>query len=114
MNFNIDKVKICVTIPVGKTEKLRKAMWESGAGQIGTNYENCSNVVKCIGTFKPIDDANPYIGQKDKLEFVEEEKLEMICEVKYVKQVIDALRKAHPYEEPAIDIIPLINEDYFC
>lgn len=68
---------------------------------------------KCIGTFKPIDKANPYIGKKNNLEFVEEEKLEVVCDVDIVKKVITKLREVHPYEEPAIDIIPLIDEKLF-
>lgn len=68
---------------------------------------------KCVGTFKPNDEANPYIGEKNNLEFVEEEKLEVVCDVKKVKEVVSILRKVHPYEEPAIDIIPLIDESYF-
>lgn len=65
---------------------------------------------RSIGTFKPSDNANPYIGEKNKLEFVEEEKLEEICGINIVKKVLKKLREVHPYEEPAIDIIPLINE----
>ena len=68
---------------------------------------------KCIGTFKPTDEANPYIGKNNNLEFVEEEKLEVVCDVKLVKKVITRLRQVHPYEEPAIDIIPLLNENFF-
>ena len=67
---------------------------------------------KCIGTFKPTDEANPYIGEKNNLEFVEEERLEVVCDVKLVKKVISKLREVHPYEEPAIDIVPLIDENF--
>lgn len=69
---------------------------------------------KCIGTFKPTDKANPYIGTKNNLEFVEEEKLEVMCDINLVKNVILKLREVHPYAEPAIDIIPLIDEDIFA
>ena len=48
---------------------------------------------------------------KNKIEFVKEEKIETICDIKIAKKVIQELRKAHPYEEPAINIIPLINEE---
>ena len=68
---------------------------------------------KCVGTFKPTDEANPYIGERNNLEFVEEEKLEVVCDVNIVKNVISKLREVHPYEEPAIDIIPLIDENFF-
>lgn len=112
MNIDINKVKIIVTIPVENVNEVRNAICEAGAGIIG-NYTYCSMSTKCIGTFKPTSKANPYIGEKDKLEFVEEEKLEVICDVDKVKKVISEIRKVHPYEEPAIDIIPLIEEDFF-
>ena len=110
MNINVKRVKISVTVPIDDVQKVREAICNEGAGIIG-NYTHCSNSVKCIGTFIPRDNANPYIGENNKLEFVEEEKLEVICDIKKVKQVIRKLREIHPYEEPAIDIIPLINEE---
>lgn len=47
------------------------------------------------------------------LEIVEEEKLEVVCDVDNVKKVVTKLREVHPYEEPAIDIVPLIDEEFF-
>ena len=112
MNLNINKVKIIVTIPIENVEEVRNAICEAGAGIIG-NYSYCSMSTKCIGTFKPNDNANPYIGENNKLEFVDEEKLEVVCDVNNVKKVIAKLREVHPYEEPAIDIIPLLDEESF-
>lgn len=112
MNININRVKIIVTLPKENLEEVRTAICENGAGIIG-NYTYCSMSTKCIGTFRPNEEANPYIGQKNTLEFVEEEKLEAVCDVENVKKVVTALRKTHPYEEPAIDIIPLIDESFF-
>lgn len=112
MNIDINRVKIIVTIPVENVEEVRNAICEAGAGVIG-NYTNCSMSTKCIGTFKPNDDANPYIGKNNNLEFVEEEKLEVVCNISLVKKVITKLREVHPYEEPAIDIIPLLDENFF-
>ena len=112
MNFNITKVKIFVTVPKENLEEVRAAMCNAGAGIIG-NYTFCSTSTKSVGTFIPNDNANPYIGKQNKLEFVEEEKLEVICNVEKVKNVIKELRKIHPYEEPAIDIFPLISESEF-
>ena len=112
MNFNINRVKIVVTIPLNNVDEVREAVCKAGAWVIG-NYTDCSMSTKCIGTFKPNDLAKPYIGEKGKLEFAQEEKLEVVCEVVNVKKVLMELRKAHPYEEPAIDIIPLIDESYF-
>ena len=112
MNFNVKKVKIFVTVPEENLEEVRIAMCDAGAGIIG-NYTFCSTSVKSIGTFMPNDNANPYIGDNNKLEFVEEEKLEVICDIENVKKVIQKLRNVHPYEEPAIDIVPLIDESQF-
>ena len=112
MNFNVKKVKIFVTVPEENLEEVRNAMCNAGAGIIG-NYTFCSTTTKSVGTFVPNDIANPYIGEQNKLEFVKEEKLEVICDVEKVKEVIIELRKVHPYEEPAIDIVPLIDESQF-
>lgn len=112
MNFNISRVKIIVTVPIENLEEVRNVICEAGTGVIG-NYTHCSMSTKCIGTFKPNDMANPYIGENNKMEFVEEEKLEVVCDINNVKGVISKLRDVHPYEEPAIDIIPLLDEQNF-
>lgn len=112
MNIKINRVKIFVTTPKENVSDVRNAMCEAGAGIIG-DYSYCTSSVKSIGTFKPNDNANPYIGENNKLEFVEEEKHEIVCDVGIVKKVIAKLREVHPYEEPAIDIVPLLDEEDF-
>ena len=112
MNINVNRVLINVTVPTEKVNEVRKAICDVGAGIIG-NYTHCSTTTKCIGTFKPNNSATPFIGEKNKMEFVEEEKLEFVCNVNIVKKVLEELKKVHPYEEPAIDIFPLIDEKYF-
>ena len=112
MNFNVNRVKIFVTVPIENVNQVREAVCNAGAGIIG-EYTFCTSSTKSIGTFIPSESANPHIGERNKLEFVEEEKLEFVCDVEKVKDVIQALRKSHPYEEPAIDIIPLIDESEF-
>ena len=112
MNVNINKVKIVVTVPVDNVDEVRTIICNEGAGIIG-NYKHCSMSSKCIGTFIPTGDANPYIGEKNKLEYVEEEKLEVVCSVDIVKKVITKLREVHPYEEPGIEIVPLLDESIF-
>jgi len=112
MTFNVNRVKIFVTVPVENVNEVRKAVCDAGAGIIG-EYTFCTSSTKSIGTFIPSKNANPHIGERNKLEFVEEEKLEFVCDFEKVKNVIEELRKSHPYEEPAIDIIPLIDESEF-
>lgn len=112
---DINRVKIIVTIPnknAEDIEKVRNAIFNAGAGMIG-NYTCCSILTKCIGTFKPNDLAKPYIGENNKLEYTEEVKLETICETNNVRNVITEIKDAHPYEEPVIDIVPLLDENAF-
>lgn len=112
MKVDFKKVKISVTVPSSDVAAVRDAVCEAGAGVIG-NYDYCSNSCRVIGTFRPNEKANPYTGNRNELELIDEEKLEVICDIEKVKNVIFALRKVHPYEEPAIDIIPLLDESLF-
>lgn len=112
MTFNINKVKIVVTVPEENLSELRESVCKVGAGVIGT-YTFCTNSSKVLGTFTPSNDSNPYIGTKNKLEFVSEERLEFVCDISKVKLALDTIKKVHPYETPAIDIIPLIDEQEF-
>lgn len=110
MNINVKRVKIVVTVPTENAKEVKDALCDAGAGAIG-NYSCCTNTTKSVGTFMPNEKANPYIGEANKLEVVNEDRIEVICEIEKAKYVVSELRKAHPYEEPAIDIIPLINEE---
>lgn len=112
MKLEINKVKIAVMVPPENADNLRSLICETGAGKIG-NYTECSVSTKVIGTFKPNDKANPSKGTKNKLEIVNEIKLEIICNIENVKKVLEIIKKNHPYETPGIDIIPLMDENLF-
>lgn len=112
MNIEVNKVKIFVTVPSDYTQKVRDAVCEAGAGGIG-NYSFCTTCTKTKGTFIPNENSNPFIGAKNKLEVVLEDKLEFVCDIDKVKCVISKLRQTHPYEEPAIDIVPILDEKMF-
>ena len=101
-------VKIAVFVPSTHADKVRKALAESGAGHIG-NYDCCSFSVKGIGRFRGLEDSKPFIGVAGKIEEVEEERIETICPSEKLDEVLAAIKKVHPYEEPAIDIYPLLN-----
>lgn len=100
------QVKISTTVPIENADELRKALGDAGAGIFG-DYKYCSFSVTGKGRFLPLDGANPHIGQVGKLETVEEEQIEVICDRAVAKQVVAAMKKAHPYEE----VIPLIDEN---
>lgn len=103
-------VKIVVFVPESHTEIVTKAMGDAGAGVIG-NYSHCTFSSKGTGRFKPLEGAHPFIGEVGKMEEVEEERIEMVCPRNKAKEIIIAMRKAHPYEEVAFDIYPLISEE---
>ena len=103
-----DFVKIRIAVPVVDAEKVRQAMGEAGAGIQG-NYSFCSGSYKQIGRFLPLDGAKPAIGKVGELELVEEEIIETICHQDLIEKVIQAIKISHPYEEPAIDILPRLE-----
>lgn len=98
--------KIVVTVPVAAADKVRQAIGEAGGGKVG-NYSFCSFSVRGVGRFLPGEGAHPAIGEVGKLEEVEEERIEVNCADDLVASVITAIRAAHPYEEPAIDVYSL-------
>lgn len=103
-------VKIAVYVPVSHADEMRRVLAESGAGHVG-NYDYCSFSVKGIGRYRGGQNSKPFIGEAGRIEQVEEERIETICPVGKLDDVLRAVKKAHPYEEPAIDIYPLLNED---
>lgn len=101
-------VKIVVFVPVDYADSIRDALVKAGAGKMG-NYSDCSFSTVGTGRFKPLNGSNPFIGNHNKTEEVEEERIEAVCPANIYKQVIVDVTKAHPYEVPAIDVYPLIN-----
>lgn len=102
--------KIITFCPENSVDKVRTALSEAGAGVIG-NYSECSYNVDGFGTFKGDDSSNPSVGEKNKLEKVNEVKLEMIFPFAAKSRIINALLSVHPYEEVAFDIIKLENKE---
>lgn len=103
-------VKIVVFVPTTHTNKVLEAIGKGGGGIIG-NYSYCSFTNEGIGRFKPNDKANPFIGKSGKLEEVKEDRIEFICLKEKAKTIIESMKRAHPYEEVAFDIYPLLDEN---
>jgi hypothetical protein len=104
--------KLVFFTPLSHTDIVRQAMGDVGAGAIG-DYSHASFSSKGHGRFLPLDGAHPAIGEVGKPEIVEEERIEVLCAKDKVKAIIEAVRKVHPYEELAFDIIPLMSEEDF-
>jgi len=99
--------KLVVFVPEKALEKVRKAICSAGAGKTGKKYDHCTFYARGTGTFRPLACARPYVGKVGKLEKVKECRLETIVQKKLLKKVIAAIKRSHPYEEPAYDIYPL-------
>jgi hypothetical protein len=101
--------KLCFYVPASHLESVKAAVFATGAGRVG-DYDNCSWQVLGIGQFRPLAGSTPFLGQQDELAQVDEYRVEMVCAAQYVKTAIMALQAAHPYEEPAWDVVALVSE----
>ncbi len=100
--------KIIFFVPESHKQVVKKAIFQAGAGNIG-NYDSCSWEVKGAGQFRALDGSNPFIGKKDAIEKIDEFRVETVCNDINLKAVVSALKKSHPYETPAYDIIKTID-----
>lgn len=96
--------QVIVYIPESHCEQVKLAMFDAGAGRY-ENYEHCSWQVLGQGQFKPLVGSDPFIGNQDKLETVNEYRVEMICEEHCLQDAVKAMLDSHPYEEPAYVIL---------
>jgi len=102
--------KIITYVPDVYAEKVRNALFDAGGGKIG-NYDSCSFNLQGMGTFKANEAANPFVGQKGKIHFENEIRMEMIFPAHKENQIIKSLLENHPYEEPAYDIYLMENQN---
>ncbi len=98
--------KLTFFVPESHLEQVKEALFSAGAGKIG-DYECCAWQIKGQGQFKALKGSQPFVGQIDQLETLEEYRVEMVCESIAIKAVVQALHHAHPYETPAYDIVKL-------
>lgn len=103
-----DKVKVWLTCPKTHADSMRLAIGDAGLGTIG-NYSHCSFVTEGKGYSKPEAGANPTIGSIGIIEEVDEVVIEFICRKDQLSLLKQILKEHHPYEEPAVDVFPLIN-----
>lgn len=101
--------KLVTYVPENQAEKLRNCLFDAGAGSIG-NYSNCSFNTKGIGTFKPNENSNPTIGQKNKIHHETEVQINVIFPKHLQKKILQTLLLNHPYEEVAYEIYTLNND----
>ena len=107
--YEIKLKKLVVYVPTEQCKQVKEALGNAGAGAIG-NYSHCLFSSSGTGQFLPEGNANPYIGENGKLEQVNEERIETLFPDYLEKKVVQAMIKAHPYEEVAYDLYTLDNK----
>lgn len=113
MQMNVKIVKVVVMVPSDFSDKIKRCLWNYGVGHIG-NYDKCLTITKCISSFTPNGKAHPFIGKENEISIVSEDKIEFVCNIEKVKEVVKLIKDNHPYEEVGIDIYPLINMENIC
>jgi thymidylate kinase len=103
---------LIVFVPSTHSQAVRDALARSGAGKEG-NYDSCSFSSRGEGRFRPLDGAHPAIGRVGEVCVVEEDRIEAVVHPSRVTQVVEAVRKAHPYEEPAIHLMQVLDYKAF-
>jgi hypothetical protein len=99
--------KLVVFVPTDSLAAVREALFAAGAGRIG-DYERCSWSTQGTGTFRPLPGARPAFGELGRDEELAEVRLETVFPGELHADVVEALRRAHPYEEPAFDVYELL------
>jgi dinuclear metal center YbgI/SA1388 family protein len=98
--------KLAVFVPVENAEAVAEALAGAGAGRIG-DYTRCTFRSPGTGTFLPGEGSDPYLGERGRLERVEEVRLETVVPAHLARAAVDAATAAHPYEEVALDVYPV-------
>ena len=100
--------KLEIFIPKSHLKQLQVALQRVDAGHIG-NYDSCLSYSDVIGVWRPIDNAKPYIGELNQICKAPEIKVEVMILSDNLETTLSAIKEIHPYEEPVINIIPLLN-----
>ena len=98
--------KLEIFVPESHLNAIEKALWSVDAGHIG-NYDHCLSYSPVTGCWRPLQGTNPYLGEENVLSEEPELKIEVTCLRENVKKTVAAVKAAHPYEEPVVNVIPL-------
>ncbi|MAQ69900.1 MAG: Nif3-like dinuclear metal center hexameric protein [Flavobacteriales bacterium] len=105
--------KLSVYCPQSHIDKVKNALFNSGAGKVGEFYDRCAFVSNGIGSFRPLDGASPFLGKSGKESLIEEDELEVVFYSYLKPKIISVLKQVHPYEEVAYTCVEIDNFS-FC
>ena len=106
MEFDLYKLEIF--IPETHLRPLQKALQEADAGHIG-NYDSCLSYSRVTGTWRPLEGTHPYIGSEGEISEEPEIKVEVTILPENLENTVRAVMEVHPYEEPVINVIPMLK-----
>jgi len=95
-------------VPETHLESVKTAMFDAGGGRY-EHYERCAWQILGQGQFQPLASSQPFLGAKNRLTYEAEYKVEMICSENCLAAVVQALKTAHPYEQPAYAVVKILQ-----
>ena len=101
--------RLCFYVPEPSLEVVKNAVFAAGAGRVG-DYDSCSWQALGEGQFRPLTGSAPFLGQEGVVERVAEYRVEMVCAPQFLGAAVKAMIEAHPYEEPAWNVVALVTE----
>lgn len=101
-------LKLTFYVPETHVEAVKDAVFLAGGGRIG-DYDSCCWQCPGQGQFRPLAGADPFIGKTGLVERVTEYRVELVCHEELMADVIRALKATHPYEEPAYDVMRMLE-----
>lgn len=107
--MDFKEVKLEIYIPEEYVVKLRDELNKINVCTVG-NYDNVLSLTNVRGYWRPLEGADPFEGEVGKICEGHECKMEIRCKSEYVKEALKLIRKIHPYEEPVINVLPIIDE----
>lgn len=105
---NFTDVKLEIFAPQEYALPIRDELAKIGVGVIG-NYDHCVALTPVQGYFRSMEGANPFEGEVGNISEVAEYKVEVNCKRELVNDALGVIKRVHPYEEPLINVIPLVN-----
>lgn len=93
-------------VPASHLEATKQAVFGAGGGKIG-NYDCCCWITEGRGQFRPLDGSQPFLGQQGEVHQEQEYKVELVFRAERHREIVAALKRSHPYEEPAYQIFSI-------
>ena len=108
MQFDVIHIKIEIYTPPQYVIPLRDGLNELGACHVG-NYDHVLSFHECNGCWRPLEGSNPFWGEVGAICCAQEVKMELICPAELAAQAVERIKQIHPYEEPVINLIPMLS-----